>query len=142
MNETCELLGKVYQNAKTAIDAIDMLREKTHSDNFSLSLEEQKREYHKIADEANLQLAKMGALPPESGFISRLQTKGTIWLNSINSQKTNRIAEVLINGSMSGIIQMSKMQNVLKNADAFSMELASRLISTERKTIELMQRFL
>jgi len=141
MNETGELLKCVYKNAKTAIEAIDMLISKTSSEEFLNLLENQREEYFLIIQKCNALMEGRRMLPPNVGMMSRVGTGMTIWLNSVNSRNTNRMAEVMISGSTEGMIELSRMLNSLHDADNFARALAHKLMIIEENNVRLMQDF-
>lgn len=141
-NESVDLLKKIYENAKTGIDAIALLLPKTHSDNFKQLLTQQQNKYYEIANEAYMQLCGYRELPPEGGVFSKLGMWTSVQMNTVNTKKTDRMAEVMINGSTEGIIEMTKIINSSTNADRHSRDLASRLVSAEQDNIRLMQSYL
>ena len=98
--------------------------------------------YYEIAKDASGELTRYRELPPESGVFSRLGVWSSVQMNVINRQKTDRMAEVLINGSTEGIIEMMRITNRLREAEPGAVALANRLMAAEQKNILLMQKYL
>lgn len=141
-NKSVVLLNKIYENAKTGIDAISMLADKTHSDNFKAALSAQRQKYYEIASEASTLLSGYMALPSDSSVLSRFGMWTSVMMNTFVPQKSDRMAEVLINGSTEGIIEIMKILNSSKNADKRAVDLANRLIAAEQENIRSMQCYL
>lgn len=141
-NETVSVLKEIYQSAKTAVDAINTLIPKTHSIDFRESLKTQLEEYHSVADDAAVQLRGFHELPSDVSIFTKLGMWSAVQMNIITNTNTDHMAEIMINGSTMGIIDMTKR---LKNSDDISPhaeDLANRLIKTEQNNIELMKRYL
>lgn len=141
-NESIELLRKTYENAKTGMDAIGLLMSKIQTTGFGNLLSEQKAKYYEIAREAALQLGGYQELPPEGGVFSRLGMWSSVQMNIVNSKRTDRMAEVMINGSTEGMIEMRRLINRFRNADPRTLALANRLVDAEQENITLMQHYL
>lgn len=141
-NETVSLLKEIYQSAKTAMDAISVLIPKAHDSEFRQSLKTQLEEYHNVADDAAMQLHGFRELPDDVSVFSKLGMWSAVQMNTITNSNTDHMAEIMINGSTMGIIDMTKALKNNDDVDVYATDLAQRLIKTEQNNIELMKRFL
>lgn len=141
-NETVALLKKIYQNAKTGLDALSILMSRYENHQSLSLLKAQQDRYYGVANEASMQLSGYRELPPEGGVFSKLGMWASLEMNVVNTKNADKMAETLINASVEGIIEITKMRNSLKNANNYSKDLASRLISCEQDNIRLMEQFL
>lgn len=140
--ESVELLKKVYQNAKTGTEAIAAMMDKTHSDSFKTVLSEQKEKYYEIANEANILLGGYRELPSDSGIFARFGMWTSLQMNTVYANRAEKMAEVMINGSTEGMIDIMKTLNISRNADERAAALARRLVAAEQENIRIMQRYL
>lgn len=124
------------------MDTIDMLLSKANSRDFRYQLEKQKGKYYEIAEEAARELHGFRELPLENGVIAKLSMWGSVQMSAMNPKKTDRIAEMLINGSTEGIIEITKYINNAQGVSSVSEHVANRLIGIERENIKLMQNYL
>lgn len=141
-NATVKVLKEIYQSAKTAMDAISVLIPKAQASDFRTSLENQLEEYHNIADEATMQLHGFRELPDDVSVFTKLGMWSAVQMNTITNQNTDHMAEIMINGSTMGIIDMTKYMKNNHDISPYVTDLASRLIKTEQKNIEVMKQFL
>lgn len=141
-NKTVELLKEVYQSCITAMDAIGILIPKTNSMTFRASLQQQQEEYHQLADEASMQLQGFRELPNENSVFSKLGMWTSVQMSTITNQNTEHFAELMINGSTMGIIEMTQLLNHTDGIDPHAKDLAERLLETEHNNIELMKSYL
>ena len=141
-NGSVTLLKKIYENAKTGTDAISLIINKTYSNNFKSVLSKQREIYYEIANEASMLLQGYRELPSDTGIFLKLGIWASVQMNTVASNKIDRMAEVLINASTEGIIEIMKILHINKNADSRAISLANRLICAEQDNIKLMQKYL
>lgn len=139
---TVDLLKEVYQSAKTAMDAISILIPKARDSDFKNILEYQLNEYHLIADEAMMQLQGFRELPDDTDVFTKLGMWTAVRMNTVTNSNTDHIAEIMINGSTAGMVDMTRYIRTHPDCDVYSVELANRLISTEEKNIQYMRAYL
>ena len=63
-------------------------------------------------------------------------------MNTVTNSNPDHIAEIMINGSTLGIVDMTKYINSHEGCDVYAVDLANRLIDTEEKNIEYMRGWL
>lgn len=141
-NATVDVLKEIYQSSKTAMDAIGVLIPKAHTTEFRSSLEQQLQEYHNIADEAAMQLHGFQELPDDTSVFTKLGMWSAVQMNTITNQSTDHMAEIMINGSTMGIIDMTKYLKSHSDISEYTVDLANKLVKTEQNNIEVMKQFL
>lgn len=140
--ETVALLKEIYQNARTAIDAIQVLLAKSTSAHFTDSLRSQVSQYHEIADEAAMQLRGFRELPADNPIFERIGMWASVQMSTVTNKNPGHMAEIMINGSTMGVIEMTKYLHANHNVDPAARALAHKLISTEQHNINMMKNFL
>lgn len=139
---TIDLLKEIYQSSKTAMDAISILIPKAKESEFKNILEYQLNEYHEIADEAAMQLRGFRELPDDSDVFTKIGMWTAVKMNTVTNSNTDHIAEIMINGSTAGIVDMTRYMRTHPDCDVYSVELANRLISAEENNIQYMRGYL
>jgi hypothetical protein len=139
---TVALLKEIYQSAKTAMDAISVLIPKARSPKFRASLEKQQAQYHKVASDATVQLQGYRQLPDEVSVFSKLGMWSAVQMNTITNQNTDHMAEIMINGSTMGVIDMTKFMKNHPDVEPHAADIANRLIEIEQANIEIMKQYL
>lgn len=139
---TIDLLKEIYQSSKTAMDAISILIPKTKDPDFKNILEYQLNEYHSIADEAAMQLRGFRELPNDGDVFTKIGMWTAVKMNTVTNSNTDHMAEIMINGSTAGIVDMTRYIRTHPDCDVYSSELADRLISTEENNIKYMRGYL
>lgn len=141
-NRTVDVLREVYQSAKTAMDAINMIIPKARTGEFKNALEQQLDRYHNIADEATIQLQGYRELPNDTDIFTKLGVWSSVKMNTLTNQNTEHMAEIMINGSTLGIVDMTKFVRANEDISVYSRDLANRLIDIEHDNITIMKEFL
>ena len=141
-NATVALLKEIYQNARTAVDAIQVLLTKSTSSHFTGSLQSQAAQYRQIANEAAAQLQGFRELPADNPIFERIGMWASVQMSTMANKSPDHMAEIMINGSTMGVIEMTKHLHANHNVDPAAQALAHKLIGTEQNNIDLMKNFL
>lgn len=141
-HDTVSVLKEIYQSAKTAMDAIESLLPKTHDHQFRSVLSAQRNEYHDIAQQAATQLLSFHELPDDVSVFAKLEVWSAVQMNTLTNTSSDHMAEIMINGSTTGMIDMTRILRSKSNLSPHAVELGQRLIQTEQKNIELMTAYL
>lgn len=139
MNKSCKLLNKIYQNAKTGAETINILLLKLNSEDFRILLLAQKEKYLKIATEAEEALAENGVLPSKEDLFGKI---GLLTVTETNIfGRDEKAAETIVNACTEGIIEITRLLNsgeYKPSAEA----LAHKIIDTEQKSMYFAQAYL
>ena len=137
--ENVLLLKKIYENSKTAVDALEMVKRQSDSAHFNEFIEKQVYKYFYIAEDANMRLKELCYLPDDTDILSKI---GLITTIKWGGKKTGHHARILIDGCMGGVNEMLGEIRCRENMDSDCLDLAHILIETEQETIAILQRFL
>lgn len=139
-----KLLNKIYKGTRMGINSIDILMDKVEDKELLGELAKQKSAYGDISLSAENALAQMGIPTHEGNAIEKAQLWSGIQLNTIKDRDASHIAELLINGSTMGIIDMTRKlrqyNNGMLNAEVIGM--ANHLIEVEQGNIETLKGYL
>ena len=108
MNQNVEVLNAVYQNAQMAIDSIETLSKKVTDSNFRNDLHEQRKRYSEFANLAVEELEKYGARADDISAMSKLGLNAGINMNMMMNNHTGHLAEMMIQGTNMGVIELKK----------------------------------
>lgn len=141
-NRTAEFLNKVYQNAQMASDSITTVAQKVQDNNLLSDLQTQHQQYDAISSKATTELANVNELPTEKGVISQVATWGGIQMNTLMDKSPDHIAEMMIQGSTMGIIDMTRTikqyNDIPQNIKAIGYE----LVTIEENNVQRMKNYL
>lgn len=144
MNANMEMLNYIYKNAQMGQVSInhllDIVRE--HS-KFRDLLETQFTEYKTIFDTAEKALNSLGCKTKGTSTIQKFETYMMIDIKTIRDKSPDHVAEMLIQGSTMGVIQITRRLKEYKGSiDTNVQKLAEKLLSTEQHNIEECRKFL
>lgn len=133
-----EILNYIHQNAQMGIETLPELIKISTDDKFIEELRSQFTEYKKIYDETTKLLVHAKSIPKMAKFTSYIMIKMEVLMN----KSPSHIAEMLIKGSLMGIIEIEKNFNDYKDANREILDLANRLLQTEKNNIENLKKYL
>ncbi len=133
---------EIQKNTEIAIKAIDTISDKVYDDQLAMQISKQAIAYSDLHNQALEKLIEAKAEPYHSNYISDMMLKGGIHYNTMLNTSTGHIAELMIKGSNSGIVEMNKILNRNENADENTLDLAKKLISYEETNIDTLKKYL
>lgn len=136
------LLNNVLKNAGMGKDTITKLIKITDDIPFRKDLETQLTEYQKIYDEAESQLQASQEKPEDIGAIPKASAYMMLNLKTIKDKSTSHLAEMMIQGSNMGIIEITKSMKQCNGVDSQVMSLANNLLETENNNVQQMKQYL
>lgn len=142
MDSNTEFLNYIYQNAEMGKDTISHLMRIVQEKRFKQKLESQKKEYNEIFDLASNKIENSEKISKGIGTVTKVSTYLMINLNTIRDKTPSHIAEMIIQGSTMGIVDIRKKLREYVNADKDVLSLANRLLKFEQQNIEEMKQFL
>ncbi|NLJ30243.1 MAG: hypothetical protein GX424_01330 [Clostridiales bacterium] len=142
MPENINLLEEIYQTTKMGLEATRLAVPKVHSKPLRGDMLRQAKNYLEINRRAKSMLRDEGCLPEEKGTLKRAMVKGSIRMNTLLDNSSNHIAEMMIQGTNMGIINITKKLNRLNDSDAGAKNLAQDYLADEQRNIETMKKYL
>lgn len=139
---TAEFLNKVYQNAQMASDSIVTVSQKIEDKNLLSDLQTQHQQYTAISSKATSQLANENDFPTDKNFMEQAMTWGGIQLNTALDKTPDHIAEMMIQGSTMGIIDMTRTIKQYNDVPQNIKALGYELITIEENNVQRMKNYL
>jgi len=141
-NRDVEFLNKIYQNAQMGGDSIKMVSEKVEEAGLLNDLRTQHEQYSSIASKATAELAKYQALPKDKNPMSQVGLWSGVQMNTMVDKTPDHIAEMMIQGSMMGVIDMSRNLKRYSDTSQPVKDLGTNLIQIEENNIQRMKQYL
>lgn len=142
MNPNVEILNYIHQNSQMGQDTLKQIINIIDDTNFKNMLEEQFQEYKNIFD---ISVHKLNSLDKDSKGINPLEKISSyimINLKTLTNKTPSHIAEMLIQGSTMGIIDITKKLKEYKDVDEDILNLGQKLLMTEQQNLEEAKKFL
>lgn len=141
-NRSVDFLNKVYQNAKMGSDSINYLTDKITDAALLSDLQTQHSSYSSIINKTQTELANNQALPKETSPASQVGLWSGVQLNTLVDKSPCHIAEMLIQGSTMGVIDMTKTLKEYSDAPQNLKDIGQELIQLEENSIQKMKQYL
>lgn len=142
MEQGNALLQFVHKNAEMGKGTIPLVLEVVGEEKLRQALTSQLNEYETIAQRAENLMEKRGVTPDDPGDMRDFMSGMMIRAKTLTDRSPSHIAEMMIQGSTMGTIQMTRRLHNCEAADGEALLLAHKLLRTEENNIEQMKNFL
>ncbi len=139
MDHNTKLLQSIYENATMGKAALQRMIKRCMDASFRQLMAEQFAQYHEIQDEAE-KLLKDTYLEPRQPFL--LPLKKHLSFNLYMDRTSSHMAEMLMSGSLIGIVDIARARREFHAASSVTKELAQKLLDTEENNFRSLQKFL
>ena len=133
LKQEINIYKEIQKNTEKAIRALDTITDKVYDDNLALQLSKQSLKYAEIRNQAYDKLLEAKAEPYKSSYLDNMRVTGGIQYNTLLNTSTSKIAELIIKGSNTDVLEMNRVLNHNVDADKNAVELAKSLIDFEVK---------
>ncbi len=140
--DDAEILRSIQKNTRMAMKAIETINDKVYDDDLAMQLSRQNLKYSELYNKATNSILDGNAEEYRSGGLSEKMLVGSIQANALFNTSTSHIAEMVIQGSNRGILDMCKSVNRHENARNAYVEMAKELMDFEEKNIEQLKKYL
>ena len=142
MEHTIELLTDIYENASTGKDVLERMIKHSEDSNFRQAMADQFAEYHEIQDKSGKLLEAFGISVGKPCKAVHATIFGSLRINLRIDRTSSHMAEMLMQGSLMGIIDISRAMRKYNNANEEANQLAQQLLSTEERNLNQMEAWL
>ncbi len=137
-----QLLGDIYQLAETGIEATRTVLPKVEDAALKEELEEQYNDYSQAKAKSEQGLIDAGAFPKGNSPVQKAVMWGSIQMKTLSETSSEHIAEIMINGTTMGIVDLTKDISECSNASDSTKKFAQRFIHAEQRHIDNLKAFL
>ncbi len=135
------MLNRIYRDARIGAETIDSLLPHSSSPSMTASMIKQMYRYRGFAHMAKEQLRRMGTAPRRASPMSRASIRFGVATHTLFDSSNSHIAELMINGSTMGVIDMTKAVHSIPSGQQ-TRALGKELLKFEENSIEQMKRYL
>ncbi len=141
-SRSAEFLNKALENAVMGAEAVKMLFEKVEDDKMASELKRQYECYGGHTKSIIEELQKEGLEPEKQGAFSKLGLWSGIQLNTLTSRSNDKLAEIMIQGSIMGVVDLTRLLKEYPEIPEGYRKCAEDLISFEEDAVQRMKEFL
>ena len=132
----------IYKNAHIALQSISDLLPEVVDDDIKQELQEQYEGYEKVIGSISSYLAEQGIEPKDVNPLKKAMLWGSIKMKTMFDNSRNQVAEMMINGTVMGINELTAMANESENLDEGVKEQLDKLLSLEEEYEQRLKKFL
>lgn len=140
--DDAEILRGIQKNTKMAMKALDTISDKVYDDDLAMHLSRQNLKYSELYSKATNSLLDHKTDEYRSGGFNEKLLVGGIHANTFFNTSTSHMAEIVIQGSNRGILEMCKTVNRHENARNVYVEMAKELMDFEETNIRQLKKYL
>ena len=142
LNENIELLKFIYQNSKMGLEAVFQLLKIIEEGEIKKHLLIEQEEYFLINQKAEYLLNYLGYEEEDLAWYEKFRSYWTIQMETLVDKSDSRIAQMLIIGSVMGIIDAKINLKKYKFADDNVLELMEELRKMEENNVKILYNLL
>ncbi len=143
MNEyNQKAITDVYKNAHIALQSISDLIPEVDDEDIKEELKEEYEGYEKLIGEISSFMAENGVEPKDVNPLKKAMLWSSIKMKTLFDNSRNQVAEMMINGSVMGINELTAMKNESSNLDDGVKKHLEDLLSLEENYVERLKKFL
>lgn len=142
MDQTEKLMNCVVENARMGLAAVEQLLTKTEDKALREELQRQREEYQTVSRDAEKYLYDAGGKPGKNDAMARVGLFMGTEFNTLLDKSPSHIVEMVIQGATMGVIETTKNQRELAEADAQAQGLATDFLNRQQAIIDRMKAFL
>lgn len=132
----------VYKNAHIALQSISDLIPEVDDEDIKTELKEQYEGYEKLIGEISSFMAESGIEPKDVNPFKKAMLWSSIKMKTLFDNSRNQVAEMMINGTVMGINELTAMKNEQTNLDPGVLELLEKLLKLEEEYEQRLKKYL
>ena len=135
-------INDVYKNAHIALQSISDLLPSVEDEDIKAELKDEYEGYEKVIGEVSTFMAKNGIEPKDVNPFKKAMLWSSIKMKTLFDNSRNQVAEMMINGTVMGINELTAMKNEQTNLDPGVLELLEKLLKLEEEYEQRLKKYL
>ena len=132
----------VYKNAHIALQSISDLIPAVDDEDIKAELKEQYEGYEKLIGEISTFMAENDIEPKDVNPLKKAMLWSSIKMKTLFDNSRNQVAEMMINGTVMGINELTAMKNEQTNLDQGVLEHLEKLLKLEEEYEQRLKKYL
>ena len=137
-----EVLTSVYKNAHIALQSISDLLPSVEDDDIKAELQEEYEGYEKVIGNISTFMAENGIEPKDVNPFKKAMLWSSIKMKTMINNSRNQVAEMMINGTVMGINELTAMKNEGENLNEDVYSFVEELLKLEEEYEQRLKKFL
>ncbi len=135
-------INDIYKNAHIALQSISDLLPAVEDENIKAELSEEYEGYEKIIGKISTFMAENEIEPKDVNPFKKAMLWSSIKMKTLVDNSRNQVAEMMINGTVMGINELTAMRNENSNLDDGIISLLDELLELEEDYEQRLKKFL
>lgn len=135
-------VNDVYKNAHIALQSISDLLPAVDNEEIKQELQEQYDGYEKLIGKISTFMAENDIEPQDVNFFKKAMLWSSIKMKTLFNNSKNQVAEMMINGTVMGINELTAMKNEGSNLSPEILDLVTELLSLEEDYEQRLKKYL
>lgn len=136
------ILRELYRTSKMGMEAAEIILPKVKNRNLRTRIAEQDRHYIRTMEKTRELLSKEGEERMPRNKASERMLRSSIRMNTMFNSVPGHIAEMMVQGTVMGIISMNKALNNSPDDSLANKMLAEEFLKNEEKNIDALKQYL
>lgn len=141
-NANPKAINDAYKNAHIALQSISDVMPSVDCEELKKELRDEYEGYEKLIGKISSYMTEKKIQPKDVGAIKKAVMWGSIKMKTLMDDSRNKIADMLIKGTVTGINELRAMKNEQENLDEEVAALISELLKLEESYEERLKKFL
>lgn len=135
-------INDVYKNAHIALQSISDLLPAVDNEEIKQELQEQYDGYEKLIGKISTFMAENDIEPQDVNFFKKAMLWSSIKMKTLFNNSKNQVAEMMINGTVMGINELTAMKNEGSNLSPEILDLVTELLNLEEDYEQRLKKYL
>ena len=135
-------INDVYKNAHIALQSISDILPSIDDEDIKAELKDQYDGYEKLIGEISTFMAENDIKPKDIGVFKKAMLWSSIKMKTMVNNSRNQVAEMMINGTVMGINELTAMKNEGENLDEQVLQYVEKLLALEEDYEQRLKKYL
>ncbi len=135
-------INDVYKNAHIALQSISDILPSVEDEGLKAELKEQYEGYEKVIGNISTFMAEQNITPKDINPLKKAMLWSSIKMKTMFDNSKNQIAEMMINGTVMGITELTAMKNESENLCEDVLQKVIELLELEESYNERLKKYL
>ena len=141
-SKNADCLHNLYKNAHTALESISYVSKETDDPAMKEELSREYEAYESYAGKLAKEMLSREIQPKEPNVFKKAMLWGSIKMKTLFNSSQNQVAEMMINGTVMGINELTAMKNEQTNLDDEIASILDELLTLEEEYEQRLKKFL
>ena len=142
MDDSHKLLFSVADAANIGKDSVEMLMGKTEDEKMIRELKQLSEHYEQTRTQVETRLRETGGKIRDRNVMAKMSVWMGVQMDTLTDRSNSHLADMLIQGTTMGILDVTKTQSACPNADGESAGIAARFLQCEQQSIDALKQYL